>query len=99
MTIILPALVIAFAAFCVWFGVRIFNRRERWAKWIAVGLTLALIAYPLSYGLVYRAAAQGLISDGMAGYVLVPYVPLLALAGACDPVNELLQWYLRLLVL
>lgn len=31
-SIILPALAIAFAAFCVWLGVRIFNRRERWAK-------------------------------------------------------------------
>jgi hypothetical protein len=36
MTILLPALAIAFAAVCVWLGVRFYNRRERWAKWPAV---------------------------------------------------------------
>jgi len=39
----------AFAAFCIWLGVRIVNRRERWAKRLAVGLVLLLIAYPLSF--------------------------------------------------
>jgi hypothetical protein len=32
MTILLPALAVACAAFCVWLAVRIMNRRERWAK-------------------------------------------------------------------
>ena len=36
MTIVLPALGVAFAAFCVWLGVRIVNRRERWAIRTAV---------------------------------------------------------------
>jgi len=49
MTIALPALAVAFAAFCVWLAVRIFNRRERWAKWTAIGLIVAL-AYPASFG-------------------------------------------------
>jgi hypothetical protein len=30
--------------------VRIVNRRERWAKWTAVGLLVVLIGYPLSSG-------------------------------------------------
>ena len=38
MTIFLPTLAVAFAAFCVWLVVRIVNRRERWAKW-----TLAVV--------------------------------------------------------
>jgi hypothetical protein len=38
MSIILPALVAAFGALCVWLTVRVVNRRERWAKW-----TLAII--------------------------------------------------------
>jgi hypothetical protein len=38
-----------FATFCVWLGVRIFNRREKWAKRTAMGLVLVL-AYPLSFG-------------------------------------------------
>jgi hypothetical protein len=51
MSIVLPALAVAFAAFCVWLAVRIYNRRERWAKWTAVGLVLAVvIIYPLSIG-------------------------------------------------
>jgi hypothetical protein len=41
---------IAYAAFCIWLTVRIVNRRERWAKRLAVGLALLLIAYPVSFG-------------------------------------------------
>jgi hypothetical protein len=48
MSIVLPALAVAFAAFCVWLGVRIVNRKERWAKWtLAAALVLV---YPLSFG-------------------------------------------------
>jgi hypothetical protein len=49
MSIILPALGIAFAAFCVWLTVRIINRRERWAKWtaIAIAIMVACAAYPV----------------------------------------------------
>jgi hypothetical protein len=36
MSLVLPTLAIAFAAFCVWPGVRVYNRRESWAKWTAV---------------------------------------------------------------
>jgi hypothetical protein len=48
MTIVLPALAVAFGALCVWLTVRIVNRRERWAKWtlaaaIVVGSIFALI--------------------------------------------------------
>ena len=45
--ILLPALVVAFAAFCVWLTVRIVNRRERWAKWtlaVVVGMPVLVIA-------------------------------------------------------
>jgi uncharacterized membrane protein len=38
MSIVLPALAVAFGAFSVWLAVRIVNRRERWAKWLAVVL-------------------------------------------------------------
>jgi hypothetical protein len=47
-TILLPALAVAFAAFCVWLMVRIINRRERWAKWAlaaVVGLGLPLMYF------------------------------------------------------
>jgi hypothetical protein len=46
-TILLPALAVAFAAFCVWLTVRIVNRRERWAKWtlaVVIGLPVPYVA-------------------------------------------------------
>jgi hypothetical protein len=49
MSIILPALAVAFAAFSGWLTVRIVNRRERWAKLTAVALAIALL-YPASFG-------------------------------------------------
>lgn len=44
MSTLLPALAVAFAAFCVWLTVRIVNRKERWAIWLAI----VIVAYPLS---------------------------------------------------
>src|SRR5512144_358113 len=50
MTILLPALAVAFAAFCVWLTVRIINRRERWAKWTVVAVVGLPVLYILSFG-------------------------------------------------
>jgi hypothetical protein len=51
MSILVPALAVAFAAFCVWLAVRIVNRRERWAKWTLVGTITGLpLLYVLSFG-------------------------------------------------
>jgi hypothetical protein len=49
MTPIRPAMAAAFAAFCIWLGVRIVNRRERWAKSMLAGLCAAVL-YPISAG-------------------------------------------------
>jgi hypothetical protein len=48
MGIVLPALVVALAAFCIWLSVRIVNRRERWARRTAFAL---LVGLPMLYGL------------------------------------------------
>jgi hypothetical protein len=48
--IIVPALAVAFAAFCVWLGVRIFNRRERWAKWTLAVTIMLPVLYVVSIG-------------------------------------------------
>jgi len=48
MDVLLPALIVGFAACCLWLGVRIVNRRERWAKWTAVAMALVL-CYPGAY--------------------------------------------------
>jgi hypothetical protein len=50
MTIVLPALAVAFAAFCVWLTVRVVNRRERWAKWTLAAVVGLPLLYVLSFG-------------------------------------------------
>jgi hypothetical protein len=50
MTIILPAVAVTFAAFCVWLGVRVYNRRERWAKWTLVVVVGSPVLYVASFG-------------------------------------------------
>jgi len=37
---------VSFAAFCIWLAIRIFNRRERWAKWM---LAAAVVGVPALY--------------------------------------------------
>ena len=52
MNILLPVLGMANAAFWIWLGVRIFNRRKRWAIRTAVGalvVTLPLAGIILLY--------------------------------------------------
>lgn len=53
MFVLLAAFGAAFAAFCVWLGVRIVNRRERWAKRAAIGMLVCLLPmiYILSAGI------------------------------------------------
>jgi hypothetical protein len=57
MSIVLPALGIAFAAFCVWLGVRVYNRRERWAKWSLATILMSGL-YPGTY-LIFVDKAYG----------------------------------------
>jgi hypothetical protein len=40
---------IAFAAFCVWLGVRVYNRRERWAKKTAI-CAVVMVLYVAGLG-------------------------------------------------
>ena len=51
MNLVFSALGVACAGFCVWLGLRIFNRNERWAKRTAVALVVvAPLFYVLSFG-------------------------------------------------
>jgi hypothetical protein len=50
MAVVFLAFGVAFVAFCVWLGVRIVNRRERWAKWTLATLTGLPVLYMLSFG-------------------------------------------------
>jgi len=83
MTILLPALAVAFAAFCVWLGVRIVNRRERWAKWTAVAMIALPVLYVASFG-----PAHGIIcavdSQWLWRVADVVYRPLALTCGRSD---------------
>jgi hypothetical protein len=72
MTNLLPALAVAFAAFCVWLTVRIINRRERWAKGTAVVVGLPVL-YVMSFG-----PACWLTSRMNSGAAMIPvaYAPI-----------------------
>jgi hypothetical protein len=51
MGIVVPALVVAFTALCVWLGVRVCNRRERWAKWTLASVSVGIpLLYFASFG-------------------------------------------------
>ena len=77
---------VAVAAFCLWLTVRIVNRRERWAKWMAV--IVALVGYPLSFGPVCWLAGRNLID---LHCVAVSYQPVVY-AAAIDPTHILASW-------
>lgn len=50
MTIAFAIFGVAFSALCVWLGVRIVNRRERWAKWTLAGVLGMPVLYVASFG-------------------------------------------------
>lgn len=83
MDLIAAIFAIPFAAFCVWLGVRVINRRERWAKWTAVAV-LVLVVYPASLGpAAYLARATGK-PDWLEGPLAFIYLPLQAVVE-CYP--------------
>jgi len=98
MNILLPVSGMAFAAFCVWLTVRIANRRERWAKWLAVGLLVGLpVLYIVGFGLTCRAIAVPLGGTVAPSMAMEMYWPLGAMAAnrASSP-GSVIRWYMSL---
>ena len=57
---------VSFAAFCVWLGVRIVNRRERWATRLAVMVAVAMLTwYALGVGSSYAASMVGRLVESI----------------------------------
>ena len=50
MAIALSIFGVVFASLCVQLTLRIINRRERWAKWMAVGVALLPVLYVAGFG-------------------------------------------------
>ena len=93
MTTLLPALGVAFAAFCVWLGVRIVNRRERWAKTLAVVLASSALLYVLSIGPVYWLAWQDYLPEWTDGPLDFFYTPI---HQSPKPIHDAVNWYVHL---
>ncbi len=83
---------VAFAAFCVWLGVRIVNRRERWAKNLAA-ITISL-AYPLSIGPAYWLMSRAYLPAWARPIVQVFYGPIMGLGHAIPRLGRLFLWYI-----
>ena len=88
MAILLPALPIAFGAFCVWLIVRIVNRRERWAKWTLAGVVGVPVLYVASFGPACWFASRDQIE---MRFVAGAYRPLIY-AATLDPTLALATW-------
>jgi hypothetical protein len=83
MTILLPILAAAFAAFCVWLTVRIVNRRERWAKWTLAGVLGVPTLYFASFGPACRLIEEGHVPFNSPCWRI--YFPLARLANDTKP--------------
>jgi len=104
MAILIPALGVAFAAFCVWLTVRIVNRRERWAKWTlgaVVGLPLLYVASfgPACWWFPKRVRVGSMSLDGKTGSVgydcSAPriYWPIGWLAERAPTIYSAVSWF------
>jgi hypothetical protein len=93
--ILLSALSVVVAAFCVWLAVRIVNRREQWAKWTAFGLFAVLVVYPLSAGPACWLQQHQFIS--LQAFALL-YWPLWCLQELSGTAMTAMNWYIRMWV-
>lgn len=99
MAVIFPGLVVAFAAFALWLGVRIFNRRERWAKRTAIAVLVGSpLLYVLSFGPAVWLSGRGFFfgtsMDGRRMFIDSFYTPILwTAADAPSWVRNAVQWW------
>jgi len=100
MSIVLPALAVAFAAFCVWLAVRIINRRERWAKWTLAGLFGVPLLYLLSFGpACWATSTANPNGEKESNRALIIYCPLAKVLRYAPPNSRFCQclfWWMTL---
>src|SRR5947207_1915294 len=91
MTIVLSVLGVALVAFCIWLAVRIVNRRERWAKWTAAGIFIAL---PVLYVGSFGPACWIVAADGRHPAALpILYLPIGWAFSISTPFNDAMHAY------
>jgi len=94
MSIVLPTLAVAFAAFCIWLAVRIVNRRERWAKRTLAVMIVLPAMYVLSFGpacwISRRVQPSG-------EFVSIVYSPVIRVwIGGPHTIQNLISQFVRL---
>ena len=94
--LIIGALAVAFAALCIWLAVRIINRRERWAKWMAGALVAVPPIYVLGIGPAGWLRSYDVISENVELTIFYP-VYLLMERGP-EWLADILLWWLDLWV-
>jgi hypothetical protein len=87
---------VAFAAFCVWLTVRIYNRRERWATRTAAALVVLLVLYPLSAGPFTWLVFHGWLPDWAMPVVHGLYRPLEWIVYDGHQFHDAFEWYIEL---
>jgi hypothetical protein len=92
MRIVLSALGTAFAGFCIWLAVRIYNRRERWARWTAIAVA-AVMLYPISVGPVLWLDLHGVTPVWCRDIPLYQPVQWLRENGP-EPIRDAINQYL-----
>jgi|SRR5579872_5150186 len=102
MSIVLPALAVAFAAICIWLAVRFVNQLDHWTKGRTMAVVIGLpILYLVGFGPVCwmdeRTAerlSDSLVSRGY-GFALMRsvYRPLLEWVANSRPGSDLILWY------
>src|SRR5258707_6619504 len=80
MDTLLPFSGVASVAFCLWLTVRIVNRRERWAKRMAVIVVVLPVLYVASFGLAIRKYHGNPTHESYA-MVVKAYRPVLIIVG------------------
>ena len=91
MAVLIPALAVSFAAFCVWLTVRIVNRRERWAERTLAAVVGLPALYVVSFG-----PACWICSRTQTGNNLLPsfYRPIVAcMLIETPPIGGMFRWY------
>jgi len=87
----LATLSLMLAAFAVWLGVRLVNRRQSWAKRTAMVLFAVLIGYPLSIRPACWLVQMEVVHLNSVAHAYCPVI--LLLEGAPRPVYWLAKWY------
>ena len=67
--------------------------RSRWPTYLAVGMVLLLVLYPLSAGPVDWLVQNGYLSPRAAIYSA--YIPLVRFADLFPPLRDVLNWYVN----